>query len=443
MRLGLMGIFILIFLAPPVWGQGGRVAVLVNLERLPGMRVELAVERVVLVTEDGHQERLPLYLPKVATGLDFGQGLLAFGEVPAGRYRELRLYFSGARVEGAPVKLGAREKVLATSFEVRDGETQALFLSWEVAPSLEKGVLLPRIGLYLQKKPLPGENAWVSTEDTDTLWVIATDTNRVVYTLGICRRPRSLVRDREGGRLYVLCSGDREIRVVGLRSFRVEDVFPVPLLTAPEYLVSGPEGQALVISPEDRLIGLLDLREGRLITYKRLDYRPGEATYVSSLSRFALADPEEGRVYLLDLNLRQTARLSEIASPAGLFADTNFLYIADARGGLHLYRLPGLDYEGRVALCPEPRRVLEVERRLFVSCAGGGLEILLAGHRSVSREIRVGQGAYALAYHPLRRWLYLTLREEEAVAVVDSSRESLMGKISIGGRPFEVVVDYH
>ncbi|MBX6422054.1 YncE family protein [Thermosulfurimonas sp. F29] len=422
------------------WAGPARVAVFVNLERLPGFRVILRVEGVHLLGK-GREEVLPLVSREIDTGLPFGQGLLAFGEVPAGKYRGLKLCLSGVKVRGREWKGGSIERVYPVSLDLRNGETTSLFVSWDVAGSLGGKAFVPRFSVRRQENPLPGENLFVDTPDTDTVWVITTDTNRVVYSLGICEGPRGMAVAPGGQRFYVVCEGERAVKVVGMRSFRVEDVIPVPLLTSPRYLALGPEGRALITSPDDRMLALVDLERGVLVRSQRLNYQPGEVVYLSEGQRFAVSSPVEGVVYFFDTDLNPAGRLSAGFAPRGLASDREYFYVTDEEGGVHFYRLPGLESEGRVETCFGPERVLSVDGRVLVSCSGGELAVLLEGHLTVSRRLSVGRGAFSMVYYAPRRWVYVALREAGAVAVVDFNRERVVGKIEVGGRPFELVVN--
>ncbi len=420
------------------WAGSARVAVFVNLERLPGFEVTLMMDGVYLL-KGGRAEKLPLKSEEVKTGVSFAQKLLAFGEVPEGKYEGMRLYISGVGVGGRLEKREI-EREFPVSFEVHKGETISLFLTWDVAGSIGAKAFVPRFSVRVQESPLPGENLFVATEDTDTVWVITTDTNRVVYSLGIGDGPQGMAVDPDRERFYVVCKGERAVKVVGRRSFRVEDVIPVPLMNSPRYIALGPEGMAFLTSPGDRMVAILDLERGNLVRYRRLSYEPQEVTYIERVSRFAVSSPDDSAVYLFDRDLTPVKRLSAGFRPRGVNADEKYLYVSDEQGGLHLYRLPDFQSEGRVEVCSAPVRVLAVERRIFVSCEDGWLDVILAGHKAVSRRLTVGRGAFAMAYYSPRRWLYVALREAGAVAVVDFNRERTLGNITVGGRPFEMVV---
>ncbi|HFC98381.1 MAG TPA: YncE family protein [Thermosulfurimonas dismutans] len=429
----------LILMSAGAWAASARVAVFVNMQKLPGFEVGLKIKGVWLKGEGGEEE-IPLMGDRIRSGVSFGQTLLAFGKVAPGRYRALRVRFGKVRARGRNLSPVQKERVFPLRLEVHKGETVSLFLIWDVADSLGEAGFVPRFSLKVQEPPLPGENLFVDTEDTDTLWVITTDLNRVVYSLGVCREPKGMVSEPGERKFYVVCEGDKTIVEVGTGSYRVEDVIPVPLLNSPRYIALGPEGKALLSSPDDRMVALLDLRQGNLVRYRRLSYEPGEVAYIENLSRFAVSSPHDGTVYFLDADLQTVGRISAGFTPRGLAVDDTFLYVADEEGGVQLYRLPGLEPAGRVSVCQRPVRVLGVDDRVFVSCEEGELAVLLSGHQTVSRRLHPGRGAFSMVYYSPRRWLYVALREAGGVAVVDFNREKIMGNIQVGGKPFEMVV---
>ncbi|WP_038055379.1 YncE family protein [Thermodesulfobacterium hydrogeniphilum] len=411
----------------------GRISVFCNLYHNSGINAVMEIKEITIQGERGYQI-LDLKNSEISTQLPFSQTLIATGIVPSGKYNKIKIVLKKVIFEGKNLKISQKIIELPISFELKKGDSKSLFLNWNVAESFGN-VFCPRFYVSLPYKPLPGENLFVFSKDT--VWIIDPNLNQVIYSFGITGEPQGVAVDLNNNKIYVVCKKEKVIKVINMNSFQVVEIIPIPLLKIPQFIALGEEGEALITSPEDYMILVMDLSTGGIISQRKLNFMPYEAYYLKSIGKFIVSSYDEGAVYLYDSNLSSETRLTGGFRTEGFVSDGEFLYLTDTQGGVHVYILPQLQYRGKINACDSTLRGISADDKIFITCREGKV-ILISQGGYVERTIETEGKIFAIVYLPKKKWIYVGFSEEDAIGVIDLVREKFLGKISIGGIPREL-----
>ncbi len=411
----------------------GRISVFCNLYHNYGINAIMEIQEI------GIQKGTKYYVlnlknHKISTQLPFSQTLIATGVVPSGKYEKIKIVLKDVIFKGKSLKISQKIIELPISFELKKGDSKSLFLNWNVAESLGN-VFCPKFYISLPYKPLPGENLFVFSKDT--VWIIDPNLNQVVYSFGITGEPQGIAIDYDNSRIYVICEKERVIKVIDMNSFQVVEIVPIPLLKTPKFIAIGEEERALITSPEDYMILVMDLSTGGVISQKKLNFMPYEVYYLKGLNKFIVSSYDEEAVYLYDNNLFSETRLTGGFRTEGFVSDEEYLYLTDTQGGIHIYALSQLQYRGKIDVCDNTLREVLADNKIFVTCEEGKVAIIGKGGY-LEKIINVGDKVFAIAYLPKKKWIYVGFSDENAIGVIDLAKEKFVGKIDIGGIPHEL-----
>ncbi len=421
--------------------QAGRLNIFLNVIHPASQNVTISLQRIELKGTNRiyNLRDIP---SKVSSKSTFGQVYLGYIELNREVFSSIDLYFRQVDVDGQVVSISKKKLSLPLSVSIRDNVSLSIFLIWDVKASLKGKVFQPTFYVRLQKRPLRGENLYVTCDDASTLFVVRADNNQVQASLYIPSQPKWLSVDNNNDMLYVLSDKTRTFSLVELSSFRIVDNFILPLVRSPTFFVLLPSKMALITDPDSSYVLLYNIFSGNLVLSKRLGYSPSEVFFSSLLNRIFVSSPSDQNIYVLTPNLDLVSTIKAGQRPRGLWVGRNRLYVADyGTGMVDVFGVGAFEPLGRIRSGAGAVQVFGQGSRIYVSNEKEGtISVLSLNQLSVARKIRVGKGPFTMASCPRRGWLYIALRGEKAVAVVDTASEELIGKIFLGCRPFGLVV---
>lgn len=381
------------------------------------------------------------------------QVFLGARPVMPGRYARLRFtveksfFRQGGKYTSVPVDPYTVELALSSPVALDKGDSQSLFVIWDVRKSLEgpKGVY-PVMAMVQASRQLFDNLVYVACPDIGTIFVVRCDKDWVADSFGITGRPTYLAMDPNSAdrRLYVLAAGESRIKIVELNSQRIVDSYSIPLAVQPSLMVVSPDGKSLyILDKGNSYLSLLDLESGRLITQVRMGFEPQYMTFLANKNVLAVSSVLSQTVTLHNpLTLQEVGSIATGIAPDGLLLANNLLYIAEnGSDAVSVFNFDNNLMQNQINVGFGPRRLLDVGGVIYVSnYDDGSLSVIYPGQFIVGRQIRgLGRPLEMISDQTYRR-LYVGDEQEKGLAVIDSNINQLIRYIKFGARPLGLAI---
>ncbi len=431
--------------------EGGWISVFLNLKEPAGPDIVMQVTGVE-IRKEGSWEHLRTRSFSVASAkIGAGQIFVARNGVLPGYYDSLRFVIEKAEVLGggaaatlfdSPITV---QMDLVRGIEMSRGGSHSLFVTWDV----EKTMSDPQgatagLGVQSQAVPLLTEILFVACPALDTVYVVRTDKNWVISSIGISGKPTYIDVNPQRNLLYVLAADDLAIKVVDLVSFTLIDSYSLEVDFAPDFMVLPPDKEyAFVLDTRGKRLARIDLVSGIMMDRVPLIFEPGFAAYLEEEGLLAVASENTNYVYLFAPdNLRNVGSLAVGIKPAGLVQSGNDLLVAESgSGAVSAYETEGERQVGSVILGYSPKRLLITDNRLYVSGGDAGIvTTMFPGKLTVFSELRVGGGLQELAVSEVNRKLYIGNGSREGLTVIETVAGRVAGFIDLAASPLGMAV---
>ncbi len=434
MFLGLIFSFFILLLSSS-WAS--RVNIFLNIVEPTEQEIKLSFESISLLKTE-NSINLTLSKSFFSSKVSFRQSYLAGGNIPAGKYNFLILKVKEVKLNNKNLLISNHQVKLPLRFNLQKDDSLSIFVFWNVKNSIINNKFVPNFYAQVQNIPLRGEVVYVTCEDTDTLFAIRADNNQVIASLGISGTPKGLVADSNNDRLYIVSERSKKLSVVEISSFKKIDSFFLPLVFSPQYIVLLDSNKAAITDHRSDYVIVVNLLSGGLLNSRRIGYSLSEIVYSASNDRIFISSPENQAVYLLTSNLGLLKTLRVGHKPRGLWIQNNRLYVADnATGTVNIFDLSSEELLGRVRSGRGAVQVFGTKSRIYISNQKEGtVSLLVPNQLAIIKKIKVGKGPFSMTVCSRRGWLYVGLRGENSLAVIDTTSEKLVGKIELGCRPF-------
>ena len=434
-------------------GYAARLSLFLHLNKSegPGVRLEVAAFEIY-----GAGEWLPIAAgPLEIDSKQIGPTQLFLGDrsVPTGQYQRLRFRVNKGlvlRENGQYEEIAASpftvDLGLPASFSLESSDSRSLFFIWDVEQTVENKTLRPVMIIVPQMRQLLTNLTYVSCPETNTIYEVRNDRNWVTASFGIKGRPTYLAIDPDPARrrLYVLASRESTIKVVDLLSQRVVNFFRLPLSGLLTFMTISPDGNwAYVLEERLSYLSRIDLNTGRIAARVRLGHRPQYVSYLAEQNLLAVSGGLTQSVSLLhpvDLSLVRTILTGN--SPQGLLAANNLLYIAESGDNtIAIFDLESNSSQSRLDIGAAPYRLLDTGNNIYVSnYEDGSLSILLPRQLGIVNEVHGLGRPREMAYDNTHRRVYVAEEETGELAIIDSTSNQFVGRITLGARPFGLAV---
>lgn len=434
--------------------DAARLNLFLTLKDPGGPRLRIDVDEMEVFVGDTWLPAIAGRLQLDSAAIGSTQVFIGAVEVPPGQCQRVRLSISaGAVARGSgelspvPVEPQRLQLSLPAPLSLDRGDSRCLFLVWDVWASLPSPLRIePVLTLDSPLNPLLVDLLYAACPDINTIFVIRTDKNWVVDSIGVGGRPTYLALAPDGSRqgLYVLASQEAALKLLDLSSQRVLDRFPLPLSVAPSFMTISPDGRwAYVLEERGGFLTQLDLELGRAMDRVRVDNRPSYAAYLAGPELLAVSSALSQEVVLF--NPRSLTRAGSIfagAAPQGLLELDEELYVADSgNGSVSTYDLTSFKTIRRAFVGSDPRRLLSDGRHVYVSnYRDGSLSVLVPGHLGAIQEVLGLRRPLEMVFEPKYRRVFVGDEGDGAVAVVDANLQKVVGKIRLGAKPLGLAV---
>lgn len=433
----------------------GVLSLFLNLKEDRGPDLEMRIRSIELLSEGG------LWHPLAAGALTVRSGSMGSGQVFVARSTFEPGYYQRLRITLGPVSLLQRDERIAlipatTVVEVAipdplyigKGDSHSLFLSWDVDASLvEETGFNPVFRLPPRLKNLIADVAYVACPDINTVFMIRTDKNQVIDSLGVAGGPSYLFRAPfvQAENLYALTPEDMGVKRIAAVANRVVETYRVSMSGETTHMTLGPAGRrAYLVDRKRGNILRMDLRSGNVDLRARLGHGPVYILYLKKWDLLAVSFSLSQTVVLLDPeNLAPVRTVATSGRPEGLAVwKDRLLYIAESGSNTVLqYDLEQSRVVRRIPVGFSPRRILAVDNMIYVADYGSkSVSVLRPGQLGATRTIPLSGRPLELADIPTRKLMYVGNEEEQAITIFDAVTMKPTGTIQLGARPAGLAV---
>jgi DNA-binding beta-propeller fold protein YncE len=430
---------------------GGWLSVFLNLKEPAGQ--EIALDLVAVEVKAGsnwfslRSDLLIINAKKIGNGQIF----IARNGLPVNDYDSLRLTFSKTvlRDGGAETLLTMAkpevEMELPTRLSLRKGDSHSLFVTWDVSSSMvDAKTIAPAMNTALQAIPLIKDLNYIACPEIDTIYVIRTDKNWVISSLGVPGKPTYLDIDRSTNRIYVLTNEEYAINVIDIITNRIVDKFYIAVDNEPNFMTLSPDKRfAYILDQIGGNIVKMDLETGALAERATVFYKSQYALFLEDQNQLAISALDTNKVYLLDPeNLVVLNSFTVGTRPQGLLSWRNFLFVAESGSNtVSSYNLLNYQQQARTNVGFSPRRLLLKNNQIYATnFMGGTITVMLPGQLNVSGQVPLGGTPLELAASESRRWLYVGDSDKGGVSVIDATSNRINRFIELQTLPVGMAV---
>jgi len=431
--------------------QPARLSVFLHLLQPSAPEVSITISSVEVLSEETW---LPLSSRPIAihaAQVGGGQMFVAGNGIPVGSIDRLRF-----AVEKASIVKGGKEMplisdaavvemVLPVDLDIGKGDSETIFVTWDVLASLQGTTsITPVMTAVSQNVRLTTDLAYVACPEIDTVYVIRTDNNRVVGSIGIQGGPIYLAIEPSQNRLYVLTGRDADIKVIEITSNRVIDRFKIPLVYDPFYMIVSQDGLwAYIIENRSEYLSKVDLRSGSLAERVNLGVEPNYLLSLDEHRQLAVSAALSNEVLLLDPDSLSTLGVITVGSaPQGLAVWERFLYVAESGANkVTVYDLESRTTRNRLNVGSTPKRILATDNRIYVTNSGDkSLSVFMPSQFAAYKKIPLGGVPLEMAAEVNQRWLYVGEGGSKGLRIIDPTSGQVAGFIELGTVPVGISV---
>jgi len=408
------------------------------MENFHHVKANLEIEKIIFQDKTS-QYLVNLKQKNITFQKNFGQVYLGFVEIPKG-ILEFILCFKKVSLNEKEIKIDPKYKTYKFYLDLTKIKRKILllFINWNVAQSFKNRKFIPALGYSFGHKPRIQEVLLALDKENEGLWVIDSALNRVVYFIEIKGKPEYLVSSWDRSEIYVLCSKDKTLKVINSKTLNIERVFSVSPLNKPEFMDVDKNRNGVIVSQLDRKIALFDFTKGDILNLQYVEFEPGYICYIPQIQNYFISSSENA-IYVFDNRLNRIKRLDIPLTPISIFTDGERVYVSDVNGGISIYSLPFLSFEGRLNICSRVLRGLLVRDKIYLTCNDGYIPYFYKGQRNINEFIEGRAPFYALSYSSYKKWLYASSDKKNLIAVIDVYNDKIKGYVHLGGPAYEMV----
>lgn len=432
----------------------GRLSFFLNLLEIDGPDLTMRISAIQLKTEDGALVTHPLDLLNVESGkIKGGQKFLARMALEPGKYTQVRLLLSEAGQVGVqgnqllPLKESEAVLDLRSPLDIVVGDSKSLFFSWDTRKSLVDNQFYPALLVAPTLKKLIANVAYVACPEIDTVFMISTEQNRVIDSLGIPGGPTYLAQNTNGrsDEVDVLAAQDLRLYVFSSTTNNLTEKYNLTMLNRPVHFALSPNGRwSYIIDQQLGTVSRMDMSSGTMDKQVRLNFDPMYILYLEKYDLVAVSLRISQTVVLLNAEtMEQTRTISTGGSPDGLrLVDEKLLYIAESgTNSVMIYDLDSNTMVKRVSVGFQPRRILHTGNYVYVANYGeNSISTFRHGLLTTSRTVPFPGQPLEMVYDDNTNWVYVGNRKTMSLEVMNSLTNAFAGNIELGAVPQGILI---
>lgn len=431
----------------------GRLSLFLNLKEADGPDLSMQITAVDLVGGDGAWQNYSANPISIRSGqIKDGQQFLVRMALPPDTYTRIRFRLGEIQRGGEggalpPLPPRSPEVVLDLRDQLRiaEGDSRSLFLTWDTKASQLDGKFAPALLIAPQVRKLIADVAYVACPGIDTVFMVSTEKNRVIDSIGIPGRPSLLLQNKIYGRdkVYVLTASELVAFAAGANELIERN--SLSMARKPVHMAFSPSGRwGYIVDQQRGGVLKMDMQSGAIDTQVRLNYAPNYILYQRQANILAVSVGIAQNVVALDPETLQTAgTVSTGLNPDGLMSwEDRLLYIAEAgSNSVLVYDFGSNAMVKRINVGFSPRRIAYAENYIYVANTGSrSISVLMPGLLGVSRTISFPGGPLEMAYSKRNRWLYVGSSQGGQIAVIDSIGNEINSYIELGATPAGILI---
>ncbi|MBN1930624.1 MAG: hypothetical protein JW786_03325 [Desulfobacterales bacterium] len=384
------------------------------------------------------------------------QLLVGLSNMPIGNYTQIRFRLTQIKIHNNIQDSSGEDRSIPLSYPLsvtlEEQDSTCLFVKWNLNDCLEENSRFnPRFSTSGQIESFTGDLLYVVCDDINTLYLMRTNKNNVVASIGLPNRLGQIRFDPHRLRLYVLSPGARCVYVLDCSDNRLIDRISLPLTLEPRFMDLSWNGDYLFITdtPSNRVLKI-DLQTGIVDQHITFGYRPERIIYFEYfIDRggkckgdrwLAVSAPDSQQVYLLNAdNLNVCNAIAAGLAPDGLLFLDGLLYITDRLSNMvNAYNLYENRLTARIRVGLEPLFLLSDQMgKIYVSNHGAdSLSVVIPGQQTALNEIPIGRSPFAMARSQRRQIIYTANRELKKITIMDRNADKILSIAELGGKPF-------
>ncbi len=353
------------------------------------------------------------------------------GRLARGAMEDLRLRLGPVRRRDTVLTPAFTEKIL--TIPTGNARDRIVFVELDFQPAFDRsGEFAPVVRVHGPDRLLDRDLLFAACPSLDTVYLVRTDTNRVVGAMDVAGGPVRIGVLAERNELLVLCRRNATIARIDLNTGRERDRYRIPLLNDVRDMLLAADHRTIYCIGDDNLLVALDPRTGSLVGRQRLGRNLRTIAALADGGWLAVASAGTNEVHVVDgRSLAVQAVISTAGPPVDLIAvDGDILVAEEHSKGIVRYQASGQLTERR-SLRIAASSLTAGDSFLYVATKQ---EVVILGRDSLAVVARVPTGAAAgeLLLDPEHRWLYTALPTTGHIAVIDTTSRRLHGRISLG-----------
>jgi YVTN family beta-propeller protein len=252
----------------------GQITIYINGPKTASLDIAFDLSAVQIVSDGGMSKEVmskPLTINSLA--LMNRQMLLGETALPEGRYEKLKLTVNRAfikRKEAADLSVPPEGIDIPISITVTRNQNTTLFLRWDSDASIAEGYQFKPVFVVRGQRPeLSTLLVYVTNEDSNNVSVINRQTDEVVATVMVGKKPRGVATGlrRQHVRVYVANSKSNSVSVIDPTTNTVETEIPMRFGQEPEGIA------VATVSPEREFIVVTNYGSNNVSVIDGLTYQ--------------------------------------------------------------------------------------------------------------------------------------------------------------------------
>lgn len=405
------------------------------------------------VRSDGNQYAI-LDQPKVIDSLRIveRQILLAETFLPPGRYREIRIRVSRAKVTrgSEAIDLAVRPEGYAfnTDFEITPAQATPLFMSWNVEESIERDVFLqPAFAFAGRGKELRGVLAYVTNENSNMVSIIDRSSDRVVDVLEVGRQPKGIVVAPDSSRAFIVNSGSNNLTILDIKNNTVLHTANLESAASPSDIAIHPNGRILYIANTAlNSVSVIDATSFQTLGLIAVERQPVALAVDPTGTKLLVANMGANTVSVIDTSRNRVAATIQVEFQpisVSMDPDGSRAFVTHLRSRRTVViALNTLQITGRLNTGPATTVLSDVRsRRVFVALLSGNrLGLFDPNVDAELGSVAVGAEPNRLALDVDREKVYVVNRGADSITVVDRNSRVVKTEIPTTKRPFGIAI---
>lgn len=276
------------------YGQNdGQITIFLNGPDKTSLDITFDLSVVNIMAEDGiYREIMNTPLNINSLKMMGSQMLLGEKALPEGRYEKLKFIVKQAIIKRkdriANLALPPEGIEIPVNITVTKNQNTSVFLKWDADASIVEGYQFkPEFVIKSQRPELSTLLVYVTNEGSNNVSVINRQTDEVVSTVMVGKRPRGIATGlrRQHLRIYVANSGSNSVSVIDPTTNKVETEIPIRFGKEPEGIA------VATVSPEKEFIFVTNYGSNTVSVIDALTYQEMEKANVGNGPIAVAADP--------------------------------------------------------------------------------------------------------------------------------------------------------